>query len=122
MMTKGKQALVLEDDPEVLDVMSSMLEDIGMIVLRAPTIARAREHASTGRVDIALVDARVAEGRTDLFCDGLRAANVPLIVTSGHPLLIPELAASGWPFLAKPFRVVQLHDMVRTLLLTPPGT
>ncbi len=103
----------------MLEVMASMLEDIGMVVIRVWCIAEAQSLVTAGGIDLALVDARVADGSTEALCRLLTATAIPLIVTSGHPTLAMEFAASGIPFLAKPFRAARLQALVRHLLERP---
>ena len=54
--------------------------------------------------------------------DGLRLAEaahrllVPTLLISGHPEVIAKHEQQGLPFLAKPFRLTKLQQVIRTLI------
>ncbi|WP_421997744.1 response regulator [Reyranella sp.] len=105
--------LILEDDPLVATVMASSIEDAfeGCTACIATSVAEAGQLAGS-RVDCALLDVEVADGRSYPFAAKLQEQRIPLIFVSGtSPHAVPaELAAI--PFLQKP---VGMNDVLTAM-------
>jgi DNA-binding response OmpR family regulator len=108
--------LLVEDEPDVRQVIIDFLSatfqvetasnyDEGMVLL----------HASPPSLLIANV---LLPGNGD----GLRLAEaahrlvVPTLLISGHPEVIAKHEEQGLPFLAKPFRLVELQQAIQSLI------
>jgi DNA-binding NtrC family response regulator len=107
MKSMAKTVLLVEDNPDVLEVTACMLEDAGYEVICANTPEQAREAASA-RSDIGVVvtDLNLTHGSSgiemgmDMRRNGL---DCPLLVVSGD--MRPELATKyDWMgYLPKPY-------------------
>jgi CheY-like chemotaxis protein len=106
--------LVVDDDPDVLDYASSVLEELGYRVLAAPDGAVALALLERERVDLLF---------TDVLMPGLNGFEVARRAVAALPGL-KVLFASGYStdlsgagrLLRKPYRAQQLGDEVAAML------
>ena len=123
MESMAKKVLLVEDNPDVLEVTACMLEDAGYEVICANTSQQARELAS-GRSDIGVVvtDLNLPQGASgiemgmDMRRNGLAC---PLLVVSGG--MRPELTTQyDWMgYLPKPYNREALLQKITELACTP---
>jgi DNA-binding NtrC family response regulator len=114
------RVLVVDDDPEICDVLEQGLVRAGLTVLCAANLARARELLATERVDVAVVDMVLRGGFGEPVAELARELGVPVVLMSGHPAKI-ESHDPRHPFLEKPFRIDALHALIRRTLGALPG-
>ncbi len=118
----AETVLVVEDEPSVLALVRSTLEDAGFRVLEAkdPEVALAtmREHA--GPIDLMVTDVIMPKMTgVELYRAVIETRpGIPTLFMSGYSddPRIAEAAAQGGAFLEKPFLPVQLIAAVRGLL------
>ena len=117
-MAEGARVLVVEDDAEVAEVTSSLVEHLGYRVVRARSGAEALDLLVGGEaVDLVFSDVLMPGG-----IDGMALAqqirerfpHLPVLLTSGFS---DTLQATG-PFtlLRKPFEVASLESALRRAL------
>jgi CheY-like chemotaxis protein len=115
--------LVVDDEPGICMLISQILEQNGFSVLvahnGADAILISQSHQS--EIELVITDVRMpkVDGPTfvrDLFAD---APTIPVLFISDHcdPSDMDEFATSE--FLAKPFSVEKLLEVVRTMLPEP---
>ncbi len=119
----GRTILLAEDEPELRDVLSVMLQDMELKVLPAANGNEAMRLQDTydGEIDFLLTDI-VMPGingvqLSDLFIAERPDANVVLMsgypfLESGRPLPVPE----GTDFIAKPFRGNKIREILERAL------
>jgi DNA-binding response OmpR family regulator len=122
MRDRGTQVLLIEDDPDVQEIFSEMLADLGFEVRRAGRIEEGLQQLRAEPPDLLILDA----GAVDRSADGLRAAvfqaRIPVVVTSGGPADDRRFAGIPHNFLAKPFRPHQLAAAIEAVTGLPcPG-
>lgn len=125
-MYKRPVVMVIDDEVVYCDVIRLVLEDYGVDVLMAHTVAQAVEVMADQRPDMFIVDIMMPD------VDGLQFArrmrNDP--VHGGEPILIASakampgdreaaLEAGASEFLTKPFTSKQLRDILRAYLPLP---
>ena len=122
----GQTILLVEDDPAVLEVAWSGLEELGYQVLPATTGAEALETFEQYRGQIALVLADVVMpgiGGVELL-RALRARDpdIKVLLLGGYPVGEEEIVevAAGW--LQKPLTLEQLARVVSSALAAGGGT
>ncbi len=103
-----RRILIVEDETDILALMTFVLERAGYDVVCVTAVAEARAAISLYVFDAALVDLCLPDGRGDEVVDILRATspNTHIVVTSAftQSSLVPEYATdAGDTFLAKPF-------------------
>jgi len=109
----ARAVLVVDDDPQVLDVTAWMLEDLGCEVITAPSGKDALEKLSTlPHIEILITDVNMPD------MDGYQLADaatqmrdrLKVIMLSGQ-----EVDGCGYPFIRKPFL---REDLKATMALT----
>ena len=125
--TCSETILVVEDEPDLLDLVVQVLESRGYTVLSASSGKQALEQWSQRSHDIVLLltDMVMPDGMTGCeLADRLRtdAPKLRVIYTSGHTAGVPgtQLAhVEEHQFLGKPYRPSKLLEIVRTCLDGP---
>ncbi|PSJ39609.1 response regulator [Allosphingosinicella deserti] len=112
--------LLVEDDVFVRFTTSEMLREEGFVVVEAVNAAEALALISTGlEVDIVLSDVRMP-GEIDGVALTAKIKTIepllPVALVSTH--LPPDVKHEADAFLAKPFRVAELLELVRSLVGT----
>ena len=120
--------LVVDDEPEIVDLVGLNLIAAGYEVMTASTGRAALEKVAARRPDLILLDLMLPDIDGFGVCEILRSteatATIPIVITSvwrsaGSRRLGRELGA--FDYLAKPFRSDQLVDRVqRTLAAQVP--
>ena len=109
--------LVADADPLICQLFSGFLqEELGADVDAAPTGGIAAGLIDATRYDFALIDAALPE--TSGFVVGERAANanIPVLLTSGHPEALEKLKQFDFPHLEKPLRLATLAAEVANIM------
>ena len=108
--------LVVEDQPDVLEILAEGLRDAGYEVLCASTAARAREILLSETVDLLLSDWILGSESGRSLGDRASQLGIPSILTTGDPARLAAATEATFPLLAKPFRLAELQELVaRTL-------
>jgi DNA-binding NtrC family response regulator len=123
--------LVVEDEPDLLELVAQVLQARGYTVLGAGTARQALElwTERKGSIDLLLTDMTIPDGMTgSQLAQRLRkdSPNLRVIYTSGHTVGIPGTHMAHIEerqFLAKPYRPSTLLEFVRNCLDGPvsPG-
>ena len=105
---RQQRILIVEDEADILALMTFVLERAGYDVVCVTAVAEARAAISLYAFDAALVDLHLPDGRGDEVVGMLRAEspNTRIVVTSAFTQspLVPQYATeAGDTFLAKPF-------------------
>lgn len=121
--------LLVEDEPEMAQLIVAALGRQGMVVDHAPTLAYAREALSAGVHDAVVLDRRLPDGDgLELLADLRRARGpetqgaVPVIVLSALGTLddrVQGLDTGADDYLAKPFSVDELLARLRAVTRRP---
>lgn len=129
---KGKAeaatVLVVEDEDPVMEVFRTVLERMGYRVLKAGTGGKAIEIAESynGEIDLAILDIMLPDidGRKIYPVLVKARPDLKVIVTSGYSVEGPAreiLDAGAQAFLAKPFSLQQLREMISHVLGDAPS-
>lgn len=114
-------ALVVDDDPAVLDALGNLLRQWGMGVQAASSLHQALD-AQQPVPDVVLADYQLLNGETGLMvAREVRkrwGADIPVVLITGDTRTetIHALRQSGFPILHKPVRANQLRTLLMTLL------
>jgi two-component system CheB/CheR fusion protein len=126
----GGTILVVEDDPDVREMLELLLNDEGYATVAAADGKRALELAALGvpRLDLVVADYNLPNGPSGLqVCAKLREMlhqEIPVIILTGDisTQTLREIARHGCPQLNKPVKVQELTNLIRHLLLAPQPT
>jgi len=124
MQNKGI-VLLVEDNPKILDINRRMLENEGVKVLTAESIAQARLHITTVRPDVAVLDIMLPDGSGVDFLSELRM----LCETPSNPVcalfltakteradILAGLSAGGNDYITKPYDIEEFRMRVLNFL------
>ena len=112
--------LVVDDSPELLDLLERALVRDGHEVRVAATIAEARTRIAAAAPDLMVLDVALPDGTGIDLCRELRdgGARWPILLLTAHgevPKRVAGLDAGADDFLAKPFAIAELRARVRAL-------
>lgn len=122
----SETVLVVEDEPDLLELTVIVLEKLGYNVLTADSAAQAMtviDHCSQ-RVDLLFSDVVMPGGMDGFALAAVVRAQQPgikVLLTSGftgNELLPDGSATSGWPILNKPYSQQELAKNIREILDT----
>jgi two-component system response regulator CpxR len=112
----AQHILLVEDDPDLLSLLTEVLEDEGYRVSGASRREQARAALRKGDVDLLIADSVLRGGNGDDVAKAASRRGLPIIMMSGEPERIARLSGGPLPFLPKPFRAAALLRLVRQLL------
>ena len=120
--------LVVEDEPDLLELVVQVLQSRGYVALGACSGKEALEHwaQQEHKIDLLLTDMTMPDGMTgSQLAERLKldAPNLRVIFSSGHTAGIPgtQLAhVDERQLLGKPYRPSKLLEVVRNALDNPP--
>ena len=117
------KVLVVDDDPEIVTFLSTLLELEGIESSVATSAAAALEQLQQGRPDLVLLDIAMPDRDGIDLCKELksdpRLAEVPVFVVSARPgkdVVDRALAAGAEEFIRKPFENAELISRIRVRL------
>jgi CheY-like chemotaxis protein len=104
--------LLVEDDPDVSELLTEVLESFGHVVRHVPTGVAALEALGNGYLpDVVLTDIMMPGGVSGLaLVQELRrrAPGLPVVLATGYSDKAAEVQKAGLPVLRKPFRASEL--------------
>ena len=123
----GKQVLVVDDDPALLQALTKVLRQHGAHVLAAGSVSAAVYclTRSAGPLHLVITDMRMPTVSGKLILSAIRgsARNVPAIVMTAFatPALREECTALGAAgFIEKPFDVAALTSLIQRVMKDEP--
>jgi len=112
--------LVVDDDPEIRQVLTQFLQQNGTIALPAAGEADIRKHMASGRIDLILLDVMLAGENGIDICAKLRTEDdVPIIMVSA--LSTDQQRMAGYAvgaddYIAKPFNTKLLLARIKAVM------
>src|SRR2546426_501924 len=121
---RSAQVLVVDDEPDIRELLELTLLKMGLGVSSVGTIADAKERLKTERYDLCLTDMRLADG------EGLElvrhiaalAADLPVAVITAYGSAenaVAALKAGAFDYVSKPGGLEQLRALVKSALSLP---
>jgi two-component system, OmpR family, phosphate regulon response regulator PhoB len=117
------RVLVVDDDPDIRDVVSAMLEAVGLSVITADSGERALERARTEPVDLLVLDWNLPRMTGLDVCRALRQepalATLPVLFLSANAAsqdMVEAFAGGADDYVVKPFRAPELGARIFSLL------
>lgn len=116
--------LVVDDDPYLLDLLIETLTTIGYDAHGVTDAAGALEYLKTNSVRLVITDVKMPGMNGIELARAIKEeyADLPVIFITGvfSSSILQKVEADG--FLAKPFRISQIEEMIETIINTPrPG-
>lgn len=121
-----KKVLIVDDDPEIIELLSDVLLRDGRFAVKAASSGYdAGIQTQNFRPDLILLDYMLPDINGNIVCQTIRRnpefANVKIIIVSGvvRQDEIDQLLKSGAEgFIKKPFNIFELTDKITTVLQT----
>ncbi|MDD5299190.1 MAG: sigma-54 dependent transcriptional regulator [Gallionella sp.] len=121
---KSATVLLVDDEPDILELLELALRKMGLEVDRAGNVREALAKLVARRYDLCLTDMRMPDG------DGLQVVqhitqhnlDVPVAVITAHGNMenaVTALKAGAFDYLAKPVSLDQLRALVKSALSLP---
>jgi two-component system phosphate regulon response regulator PhoB len=115
--------LIVDDDPDIRDVVSAMLEAVGLSVTAVESAEEALEHVAREPVDLLLVDWNLPRMTGVDLCRTLRKdprhASLPVLFLTAHASsqdMVEAFASGCDDYVTKPFRAPELGARIFSLL------
>ena len=121
---RGPQVLVVDDEPDIRELLELTLVKMGLAVTSVPSIAQAKERLRDERFDLCLTDMRLPDGEgLELVrhIAGLRS-DLPVAVITAYGSAenaVAALKAGAFDYVSKPVGLEQLRALVRSALSLP---
>ena len=113
-------ALVVEDDPNDLELVDEVLRREGFSVMGAPSCARAKELLRSRSVDLCVIDLGLEDGSgMELLVDVRRDYDMPIVVSTGQAdveTAVVCLRLGADDHMVKPYPVALFAARVAALL------
>jgi two-component system OmpR family response regulator len=108
--------VVVDDSPDVCDVVRHLLEGNGFRVSIADSGPAMRAIVDQHLVDLVVIDAALPGESGLLLAEHAAERGLPVIMMTGHPNLRQSLADSGLPYILKPFHIADMLRLVNETL------
>lgn len=123
-MLTPPRILIVDDEPDLLDLMELTLVKMGLETRRAASVSEARNELAAGRFDLCLTDMRLGDGDglDVLRCIGENYPATPVAVITAYgntQNAVEALKAGAFDYLSKPVALDQLRTLVKTALKVP---
>ncbi|WP_018076536.1 sigma-54-dependent transcriptional regulator [Thiobacillus denitrificans] len=126
-MAASPRILLVDDEPDLLDLMELALVKMGLETERANSVAEAQARLAQTHYDLCLTDMRLGdgEGLDVVACASALTAPVPVAVITAYGNAgnaVAALKAGAFDYLAKPVALDQLRTLVKSALNIPEAT
>ncbi|OJW55287.1 MAG: sigma-54-dependent Fis family transcriptional regulator [Thiobacillus sp. 65-1059] len=123
-MAASPRILLVDDEPDLLDLMELTLVKMGLETDRANSVAEAQTRLAQAHYDLCLTDMRLGdgEGLEVVACASALTAPVPVAVITAYGNAgnaVAALKAGAFDYLAKPVALDQLRALVKSALNIP---
>ncbi len=124
MRNKQPNVLIIDDEPDLLELLEMTLIRLGLEVDRADSVSGALEKLGKKKYDLCLTDMRLPDGEGLDVIDYIhqKKLDVPVAVITAFASTdnaIAALKAGAFDYLAKPVDLEQLRSLVKQVV-TPP--
>src|ERR1700742_5151606 len=112
--------LVVDDLPEICDLVNEILSWEGFSVATATGAGEARRLLGTMRFDLVIVDVILPDEGGLPLAEFAASTGAKIMLMSGSTRVLQSAKRLPWPVVAKPFRIEAFATSVRAIL--DPGT
>ena len=121
---KRPHILIVDDEPDLLELLELTLLKMGLDVTRAISVSAAREQLERNRFDLCLTDMRMPDGSGMHVVEFIasRKLDVPVAVMTAYASTenaVAALKAGAFDYLHKPVSLDDLRSLVKSALKVP---
>jgi DNA-binding NtrC family response regulator len=111
---KKQNVLIVDDDPDVLDMLERLLQKLDYQTFVAPNGERALEIVDKSKVNVVVSDLVMPEMDGIEFLKRVksRKGDIPFIMITGHPTIetaVEAIKKGAYDYLTKPFQVEEVQ-------------
>ncbi|MDO7597307.1 MAG: sigma-54 dependent transcriptional regulator [Pseudomonadota bacterium] len=119
------QALIVDDEPDILELLTMTLSGMSIDCVPAENLAQAKQALKQQAFDLCLTDMRLPDGNGLDFVEALQRhyPDLPVAVITAHgnmDLAVQALKLGAFDFVSKPLKLRVLRDLVATALKLSP--
>lgn len=119
------QALVIDDEPDILELLTMTLSGMSIDCVTAESISQAEQALKQHKFDLCLTDMRLPDGNGLDFVKKLQQhrPELPVAVITAHgnmDVAVQALKYGAFDFVSKPVKLRVLRDLVSTALKLSP--
>jgi DNA-binding response OmpR family regulator len=121
-----KRLLVIDDDPDIRDVVRNIFEDDGYVVRCLADVDDVFTEINIFRPNVVLIDYMLGISNGAEICYQLKSnagtLNIPVVLFSAHHRAIEAIGNYGWnAFVGKPFDIEYIKSVVGRFIKPVPG-
>lgn len=121
-----KRALVVDDEPDIRELLSMTLEQMGLEVVTAAKLTKARKLLDSEHFDLCLTDMNLPDGNGLELVDHVQACHphLPIAMISAYgnmTIAIEALKKGAFDFISKPLELIRLRNIVQSALKLDQG-
>ena len=118
---KSSKALIIDDEPDIRELLTITLEGLGLAVSQASNTREALDMIARTEFDLCLTDMRLPDGDGLEIVDAIQTTSprTPVAVITAHgntELAVSALKRGAFDFVSKPVELKRLRSMVETAL------
>lgn len=118
---KSSKALIIDDEPDIRELLTITLEGLGLAVSQASNTREALDMIARTEFDLCLTDMRLPDGDGLDIVDAIqtKSPRTPVAVITAHgntELAVSALKRGAFDFVSKPVELKRLRSMVETAL------
>ena len=122
-----RRVLVVDDEPDIRELLELTLVKMGIDVVSAGSIGEAKAHLSGSDFDLCLTDMRLpdGEGLELVRFIGAQGGDIPVAVITAYGSAdnaVAALKAGAFDYVGKPVGLEQVRALVKSALALPDGT
>jgi two-component system, NtrC family, response regulator PilR len=124
---RNPRVLVVDDEPDILELLELALLRMGLVVERAANVREALQKLDENVYDLCLTDMRMPDGEGLDIVSHIAEHNldVPVAVITAHGNLdnaVAALKAGAFDYLSKPVALDQLRALIKSALKLPQSS
>ena len=112
--------LIVEDDTDIVENLSVLLEDEGYSVYHAPDVKSALNKLHTENIDLVLLDITLPDGNGYSICTAVkRATNSPVIFLTAmtdESSIITGFQLGADDYITKPFNILEVKARIKAII------
>jgi len=125
--TREGRVLVVDDEPDIRELLELTLVRMGLGVASAATLAEAKEHLQSERFDLCLTDMRLGDGDGIDLVRHISSLDIdlPVAVITAYGSAenaVAALKAGAFDYVSKPVGLEQLRALIKSALSLPDDT